>query len=395
MAPDLSASLRFGLIFAAHALGAMSVLAVLTAGPQLVAELGLSQLQLGGLASVYSAALALASLPAGLVTDRIGTRRALTIAAGLIALGLLLASVAQGFALLSAGMALCGMGYGLINPAAGRAVTIWFTPAWRATLMSLKQTGVPVGAALGSASAGLGLIWGWQGGVLAAAGLAAGAALLFWVCLPQEHTPPRAKTPQSGSLEYLRAVLYLPRLGRANLAAGLTNGGQFALWALLAEALRLSVGASAALLALSMGALHLGMFLGRVFWGVLSDRVLNRDAALALRLLCLLALIGAGGFWVVGASGAILLVPVSVFLLGFTICAATGLHVAVTAALAPPHQIGAAIGYTMVITNLGGVAAPLLLGAALQHGNVAGFALGLAGMMLAAFVLLRPARLSG
>jgi MFS family permease len=72
--PDLirldRAKVQFGLVFLAHALGALSVLSVLTAGPRIAADLGLTVLQVGGLASVYSAALALASLPAGLVTDR-------------------------------------------------------------------------------------------------------------------------------------------------------------------------------------------------------------------------------------------------------------------------------------------------------------------------------------
>ena len=102
--------MQFALIFAAHALGAMSVLSVLTAGPQLTIALGLTPVQLGGLASIYSAALAAASLPAGLVTDRLGTRAALTLSAFGIAAGLAVAAASGGFAQMGAGMALCGAG---------------------------------------------------------------------------------------------------------------------------------------------------------------------------------------------------------------------------------------------------------------------------------------------
>lgn len=43
-------------------------------------------------------------------------------------------------------MDLCGAGYGLIDPAAGLAVTLWFTPKWRSTLLSLKQKVLPLAA---------------------------------------------------------------------------------------------------------------------------------------------------------------------------------------------------------------------------------------------------------
>ncbi|MCH8466107.1 MAG: MFS transporter [Roseinatronobacter sp.] len=381
------ARLHFALIFIAHALGAMSVLAVLTAGPQIVAALGLSPLQLGGLASIYSAALAAASLPAGLVTDRLGTRAALTSAAAIIATGLGLAASAQSFVHLGAGMALCGAGYGLINPAAGRAITLWFTPKWRTTLLSLKQTGVPAGAALGSVTALLGPGLGWQADILSAAILTALAGLAFFLLLPQEtNLQPMAAQARNG--RRLRTILTIPHLGRANLAAGLTNGLQFALWAHLAEIVHRAFSANAATLALCLGALHLGTFLGRVLWGALTDRMLRGNAAQALRLLCAVGLIGAGGLASLPfGGGAWLAVGVS-FVLGFTVCAAVGLHIALTARLAPEGMIGGALGYTMLITNLGGVVVPLLVGMALALAQSTGAAVIIAALIALVVILL-------
>lgn len=379
------ARLQFGLIFLAHALGAMSVLSVLTAGPRLVTELGLTALQLGALASVYSAALAGASLPAGLVTDRLGTRAALSLAAMIIAAGLMLSAAASGVVQLGAGMALCGAGYGLINPAAGVAITLWFSPKWRTTLLSLKQTGVPVGAALGSLTALLGPVWGWQAGILSAAIIALSASFLFILLLPKATTRLPRDTADRNSLA---KVLTLPGLGRANLAAGLTNGMQFALWAHIPDLLQRTSEAGAVALGTGLAALHLGTFVGRVVWGALTDRLFRGNAAYALWWLCLLGLTG------VAALGASTLIAgpaatvVACFVLGFTVCSAVGLHVALTAQIAPHDVLGQALGYTMLVTNIGGIVVPLLLGLVVVYAGMAGGTLTLGVLMATALALL-------
>ncbi len=379
------AGVQFALIFAAHALGAMSLLSVLTAGPQLVAALGLSALQLGGLASVYSGALAAASLPAGLVTDRLGTRVALTLSAFTITTGLVLCAAAGGFAQLGVGIGICGAGYGLINPAAGRAITSWFTPKWRTTLLSLKQTGVPAGAALGSLTALLGPALGWQVGILSAAAIALIAGLLFLVLVPAEIRQP---PPDTQHKSRLTEVLALPGLGRANLVAGLTNGIQFALWAHLPALLQLSFGTGAAVLGLCLAALHLGTFLGRVVWGALTDRLLQGNAARGLWLLCVIALAGVAALGAVAWVASPVVAVIGCFILGFTACASVGLHVALTARIAPDHLLGGAMGYTMLFTNLGGIVVPILLGVALSLAGVGGAALTLAVLLGLALALL-------
>lgn len=379
----------FALIFLAHALGAMSLLSVLSMGVLLSADLSLTPVQIGALASVYSAALAAMSLPSGFLTDRAGPREAMTIAGLLIATGLGVSSLANGFGVLALGMLLCGAGYGLINPAAGKAVTQWFRPQWRVTLLGLKQTGVPAGAALGSGIALLGSFWGWQASLLCAAMVALGAGSMFWLFLPaQVRLKIQTRTVRTGWSD-LRA---LSHLGRANLAAGLTNGMQFGLWAHLPEIVQRGHGAGAALLGTCLAALHAGTFIGRIGWGILADKWLNGAPARALRLSCLLALPGclALGYFPT------LLHPfplvVSSFLLGMTLCAAIGLHIAITAQIAPEHLLGSALGYTMLLTNLGGVAVPLLLGLILLQAGPAASSLTLSSLVLLAIWLVRDIR---
>lgn len=384
---SLTLKIHFALIFLAHALGAMCVLGVLASGPQLIAQLNLTAIQVGALASAYSATLAIASLPAGMVVDRLGTRPALTLAALVMSCGMLWVSFSDNFSSLCIGMALSGAGYGLINPAAGRAVLLWFSPQWRATLMGLKQTGVPVGGAIGTALAGLGLVYGWQIGVLGVALLAELLAILFFFLLPKKDTT-GTNQHSPNITRGLRKVLSTPKLGRANLAAGLTNGGQFTLWAFLAETLRQSAALSASLIALCMGLLQLGTLLGRLFWGVTNDRFMSHNAALTLRWLCFVGIAGACMLLLLGHLDLWILAPLTALLLGFSMCSATGIHIALTISVAPTQFAGTAIGYTMLVTNLGGVIMPLIFGALLDYAGASFFSIGLIVMMGVAFWLL-------
>ena len=94
--------------------------------------------------------LTLALLPWGLVTDRIGERRALGV--GLSACGLVMCSIALVDSGLAAGALLAlGAGAGAsVQSASGRAVMQWFGPSERGLAFGLRQTAVPVGGVIGA-----------------------------------------------------------------------------------------------------------------------------------------------------------------------------------------------------------------------------------------------------
>jgi predicted MFS family arabinose efflux permease len=378
--------LHFALIFGSHALGAMSLLSVLAASPALIAALGLSAVQIGALASLYSGALALAALPAGLVVDRIGTWTALVLASLVISFGLAICAMASGFVHLAVGLTLCGAGYGLINPAASRAILCWFSPEWRTSLLSLKQTGVPLGAALGSASVMLSSFGGWQTGIWAAAILTLVVSMMFAVFLPKDRQTPGAST---GGLRQIGTLLRDPVLGRANLAAALTNGMQFALWAHLPEIIQRAQTGGMGSVTACLGALHVGTFAGRLVWGVLTDRWLGGNPAIGLQAICALALAGVSIFAAGVTWDSLALSATGCFLLGGTVSSAVGLHIALTTCLVPRKDVGGAVGYTMLLTNLGGVVVPILLGLALSYAGGAGALAALATLILGTILCLR------
>jgi len=111
----------------AHALGALTALAVAPLAPFLLESLELTRVQAGlFLPAVYLGGVLMA-LPAGWFTDRLGVR--LTFALGQLLVGAMIALAAwsPGYGLLLVLLVLGGFGFSVLNPATGRAVVEWFT----------------------------------------------------------------------------------------------------------------------------------------------------------------------------------------------------------------------------------------------------------------------------
>ncbi|GAA2843750.1 hypothetical protein GCM10020220_036180 [Nonomuraea rubra] len=117
----------------------------------------LSTEQLGLVLACLGLGVAASDLVWGLLTDRFGDRRVLL--TGLTATGALLAVMAAavtpsdgaGVALLALCLALAGALGGSVNGASGRAVMTWFGEGERGFAMSIRQTAIPVGGAIGVA----------------------------------------------------------------------------------------------------------------------------------------------------------------------------------------------------------------------------------------------------
>src|SRR5205823_4883980 len=118
----------------------------------------------------YRAGPVARSLFAGRLADRWGTAKTLVLGQALIAVGLVAASAAGSYATLITLMVVAGVGYGTLNPASTTAAMSWFPPRQRATVVGLKQVGLPFGGMLGAAILpAVALALGWRLAVAAAA----------------------------------------------------------------------------------------------------------------------------------------------------------------------------------------------------------------------------------
>ncbi|MCC5967092.1 MAG: MFS transporter [Natronohydrobacter sp.] len=364
---------QFGLLVGAHCLGAMNLLAVLACSPLIAAELQLSATEIGLIASAYALGITLLSIPSGRLSDVIGVRMSLLLAGLVMVAGTVVFALAQGIGQAFAGMFIVGSGYSLVNPAAGRAVMLWYPTGVRATLMGIKQTGVPLGGALGTSAALLAPLASWQGVVMGVGAVTAACGVAF-LLLPADND--KNATPRVALSEELAAIRLLfrnPVLGRNNLASGLNNGAQFILWSHLIEFLRLGAGFGLPMANAFLSLLHICSIAGRIFWGWATDWLFRADSRLTLMIVTGVSAVSLLAIATIGPSNAVLLAPLVVAVLGLTICSATGVQVALTLQSIDPPRSGGAIGYNMVATNLGGVLAPPLFGLIVETSG--GFAL--------------------
>jgi MFS family permease len=149
--------LRVGV--AAQASFAAAFLGIPVTGTTMRGDYHLSTGALGLVLGCISLGVALSEILWGLWTDRFGERRILI--TGLVSTGTVLALMAIAVvpsgrhappvAVLAAGLLLVGALGGSVNGSSGRAVMAWFKDGQRGFAMSIRQTAIPAGGAVGTA----------------------------------------------------------------------------------------------------------------------------------------------------------------------------------------------------------------------------------------------------
>ena len=261
------------LVTLAHALGALTALAVAPLAPFLLESLALSRVQVGlFLPAVYLGGVLMA-LPAGWFTDRLGVR--LTFALGQLLVGTMIALAAwsPSFGLLLVLLVLGGFGFSVLNPATGRAVVEWFPPRERGIAMGVKQTGLTLGgltAALLLPPIARG--WSWRHALATAGVLSIVSAVLvaiFYRSEPARSSPSQVERPGLSALgEFLRRPAILVVFG-CGLALSIAQSSLLAYLVLYA---RDSFDVSSVRAAQFLAIAQVGGTASRVLWGVASDR---------------------------------------------------------------------------------------------------------------------------
>lgn len=356
-------------------------------------DLGLTLTQAGSFLSAYYIGPVAMALFAGLLADRWGTAKTLVLGQGLIALGLFAAGAAGSYATFVAPLVVAGVGYGTLNPASTTAAMSWFPPRQRATVVGLKQIGLPFGGMLGAALLpALALALGWRLAVTAAALLVVGCAVATAVVYrdPPDPAPARAAGGGRGPL----GAVFRDRDLWLVAVASLVFAGMQTVWmAFLALYLQGVVGlpllAASGYLALAQG----GGALGRIAFGVLSDRVFGGRRRVPLAIagsgsaLCSLAIAFTGP-----GARAPWLVPLAL-VFGFVGIGWNGVHHTLMAELAGPRAANTAVGMGLAVSSLGVTLGPPIFGACVEWaGGYRGPWLGLAGVMAGGLLLLGLAR---
>jgi len=334
----------------ALAAGGFAVVGASANAPLIRVDLRLTEVGVGAIASVAYLGAMLTSRTGGRATDRFGP--AVVLATGLLtmAAGVTVAATAAGAGWFFIGIAVTGLGYGIVNP----ATNVLANPVHarrRGLVMSVKQAGVPLGGIVaGAVLPAVGSAAGWRWAAVVPLATCAVAGLL--VALRG-----RVRVAASGVVTGLARPDLRMRLPHGYGYGFVMAGAQVSIFAFTTVYLVEERGLDAARAGLGVALLLVGGVVGRPLWGWVSD--LRPDAR--LRHLQVVALAGAAAvtlLWVVPEA----LLPVALPVVGLCAVGWNGVYVAAVAEAAQPGEVGRTTGASLTLINLGAVGCPLLVG---------------------------------
>ncbi|HWP73480.1 MAG TPA: MFS transporter [Methylomirabilota bacterium] len=260
------------LIMAAQTMANVGPLGIPSIAPLIRESLGLSVTQAGSFLSAYYIGPVLMSLPAGWLADRWGVRGAMILGQALIAVGLGAVAVAPSFSFIVAILVVAGAGYGVLNPTTTKAGMAWFPPRQRATVVGLKQVGLPFGGALGALiMPPVALAFGWRAAVGCSAAAVGALAVLTWA-LYRDLPEPETKGPAPAPPRFW-AVMANRDLWLVGVSTLIFAGVQTVFLAFLVLYLRDVVHIALVVAAKYLVAAQVSGAIGRIGFGLLSDRL--------------------------------------------------------------------------------------------------------------------------
>ncbi len=381
-----------GALTLAHLATSNAALSIQPLAPFLLEDLHLRNVQVGMMTSSFYLGALVLSIPLGWVVDRFGVHRVFVASQVVVGAFILAVSRAHAFGAVLLCLVLAGIGYSGINPATGKAIMVWFPWRGRATAMSVKQTGIPLGGALAAVTLpALAQAYSWRASFVASgcAALCVGILSAF----VYRESPGTGEASPTATFVYRRWTRMLDifrnrDLVLLNAVVMLYLALQMVLMTYLVLFARDALGRSVLVAGALLSLAHVGGVLGRLSWGVLSDYLFGgrRKAVLVLNgvlsgVMCLAcAFLGPG-------SPSWLLLPV-VFVFGFSAIGWNGLYLTFVGELSGKDEAGAATGASLSIIYLGVLFGPPLFGFAIDRTGSYSLPWGIAAAVVAGAALL-------
>lgn len=335
--------------------------------PFLKAEMALRDSQIGAISSAFYFAAAFSAFPAGVAVDRLGVRTCLMLWLALTGTPLLLIGLLPHH--YSAFLLLCtvsGLGYGMGNPVAAKGLYSWFDSRIRATAFGIRQSAVTVGAAV----AGVFVVSiSQKAGPFAAirtTGLMITAMipLAFFLYRHSERDHERsARTSFKGGFTLL--LRNRPFLVASWIMAllGLTQGAVVTFFILfLHEKLDIPLLTAGSFFSLLM----LSGTIGRISWGVISDRFFKARRLPVIIGICLLTTLCELTLACWSAAWPVYWLPMVAVAVGLSSLSWNSIGLVLVTELCPGNRTAAAVGLASTIGWSGIFLGPLGFGTLLD-----------------------------
>jgi len=380
-----------GAVSAAHLVSHYYILLLAPLLPFVRADYGVSYTEIGVALAVFNTVSAVLQAPAGFLVDKIGAR--IPLIGGLLfgACAFLVVGLTNSYWMLVAMFAIAGIGNAVYHPA-DYALLSHHVPAERiGPAFSFHTFAGMAGSALAPPTLlTMEHLWGWRGAFIGASvlGFAVAATLIAIHERGDAHAAaPRAKSNDAttGWRLLLTPAILLNLVFFVLLAiisGGIYNYSVVALGVLYATPVTTANAALTAFLVLS----SIGVLAG----GFLVTRTNRHGTVAGLGLLALALFTALVGEVDLGSLGLLAAMTAAGFVSGVIMPSRDMIVRAIT----PPGSFGKVFGFVTTGFNIGGIIAPLIFGAIMDHGSPRLVFLGVAACSLIAIVTVatRPQR---
>ena len=332
--------------------------------PFIVEELSLSKTEVGLLVSAGAIGYSVFQLPAGWLIDRFGVRRMLV--ASCFAAGAIICAMyfASNLPVASAVLFLGGFGYGCFPAVATKALLQWFPPTERGTAVGLQQTSINAAGIITAVSLPiLAEALGWRFGFIGVgvfSMVVAGVVYVFYREPPAVQLEPsmRRKT----SLSDVREVVFNRNILLVSASCIGFMAVDYSLTTYLVIYLKESVSIAVALAGVFLALTNIGGLMGKLFFGVMSDRFFggSRKKPLLLAGGVMLAVSVAVQAVSPASPGWLIALIFGVF--GFSAIGWGGMNLILVSESTRKENAGLAMGFSLMILLIGNIAGPPIFG---------------------------------
>lgn len=341
------------LISVSHIIGAAAQYGINTLAPFYKDELELSRAQVGLFFSAFYLAMTGASFGTGWLADRYGVRKTTLQGHLLVGICTVAAALSPSFEWGCVSFFLAGFGYSFLNPASTIGVMKWFHRDERATAMGAKQTGVPAGGVVAAILApSLVLLIGWRGALAALGIINFLFGFVFFSFWREPLSPIESSAAADDAAEANSAPLNVLGLLPISCATAIYLIGQMVLITYVPLYLKDAMGYSAFWASQALALTQAGAMIGRVGWGVASDRLFGGQRKIVLIVIGVLSVILIGSLGFANRDSSYLLLMAILFLAGVCIVGYQGVSYALIGEVAGKAKTGAALGL-MITINAG------------------------------------------
>ena len=332
-------------------------------------EFNISNARIGMVTSSLYLTATIIAIPSGMLIDKLGAHIMLILCLVIMGIAFWVMPLAGQFTWIIACAGLAGVGYGVINQVSTKGIMYWFTSKTRATAMGVKQMGVTLGGAVAAALLpAITMTYGWRKGVFII-GVAMIIIAVLSIFLYKER--PGGKTPDNSaeaapttkaSKISLMEVMSNPVLLIVMLIVPFMAFSQICIASFMVlylnETLDFSVAFSSGFLSIAM----IAGTLGRVGWGLISDRIFGGDRIKPSFILSIIGALSLFAFALLGKNSPICFFYILAALIGFTLIGWNAVLMTLVAELAGTEKAASVMGIMVTIAWVGIVIGPAVFG---------------------------------